>query len=497
MRLVSFLAVVFFITAASCKSTEEKEEKLARQYCGTCHSFPEPSLLSKDKWAFVMPEMALRMGVNMSLMMTQNEHDYDYVVETLPSSPMITLEDLESITNYYQREAPDSLTLPPDFASKELDQFDIKPLQLLKQRPTITMLRADTIQKAIWMSNRNSWLYKYNYNFKVLDSTRMGSPPSSMLFEEGHDPTIALLGIMDPNDQPKGSVGTLGIDLKFQTIVDSIKRPVYIDKADFNNDKLDDLVVCAFGNFGGALLVYENRGDGNYTRHEVYSLPGARKVVLKDFNNDGFADILAMLTQGDEQISLFTNAGSFRFRVATLLKFPPVYGSACFEITDFNKDGYWDIVYAGGDNADYSIVKKPYHGVRIFLNDGKNQFKESWFHQMYGCTMALPLDFDKDGDIDIAAIAFFPDYEKTPERGFVYFENNGGTLEPYTSPLASAGRWMLIEPADLDGDGYTDLMLSALNFQTYKPEELVERWAREPVDVLVLKNRGKNKGKNQ
>ena len=40
-------------------------EALARQYCVTCHLFPEPSLLDKKTWiSQVMPRMAIRMGLS-------------------------------------------------------------------------------------------------------------------------------------------------------------------------------------------------------------------------------------------------------------------------------------------------------------------------------------------------------------------------------------------------------------------------------------------------
>lgn len=482
------IAVTLIVTA-SCTTVEQKEELLAKQYCGTCHSFPEPALLDKKRWTYVMQQMGLRMGVDISLLSTLSEEDYPYVMQTLPANAMISHPDFEAIRNYYQREAPDSLTLPEIFAAKELDQFEVIPQQVLKQRPTISMLRADTVNKKLWVSNRRSMLYALDYNFNLTDSVKLASPASSILFTEP-GPLLAQMGIMDPNDQPKGIIGIVNSP-NFQPLIDSIKRPVFIEQADLNNDKLEDLVVCAFGNYGGALLVFENTGNGNYIRHNIIGLPGSRKVVLRDFNDDGLIDILALLTQGDEQISLFSNAGSFRFRITTLLRFSPVYGSSYFDLTDFNKDGHWDIVYTNGDNADYSITKKPYHGVRIFLNDGRNQFNESWFHPMHGSSMAVARDFDKDGDIDIAAISFFPDFEKTPERSFVYFENNDGTLEPYTTPTAIEGRWLLMEPVDIDSDGYLDILLSALDFDTGIPLEIRQAWTNKPVDVLVLKNKGK------
>jgi hypothetical protein len=484
----SFVSIVAVFLIISCTTKEQKEEILARQYCASCHAFPEPSLVDKETWTNVMPQMGLRMGIDMTPLSMLSEADYPYVILTLPESPMIRHDDFEAIARYYQREAPDSLTLPPDFVAKDLFQFEVIPHQLLKQRPTITMLRADTVNKELWLSNRRSVLYKYDYDLKRKDSIQLTSPASSVVF--GDQPLLTLMGIMDPNDQPRGSVGVLKDDV-FEAVIDSLKRPVFIETGDFNKDNLDDIVVCAFGNFGGALHVFENKGNGKYNQHTVSPLPGARKVVIRDFNNDDLVDILVMFSQGDEQISLYTNAGNFRFRVNTLLRFPPAYGSSYFDIVDFNKDGHWDIVYTNGDNADYSIIKKPYHGVRIFLNDGKNQFAQSWFYHLDGCSMAVARDFDKDGDVDIATISFFPDFARTPERTFVYFENSSGILEPYTTPVAAEGRWLLMEMFDIDADGYQDLLLGALDFYNGIPSETRERWLGKPVDLLVLKNKGK------
>lgn len=193
--------------------------------------------------------------------------------------------------------------------------------------------------------------------------------------------------------------------------------------------------------------------------------PGSRKINIRDVNGDGLQDVLALLTQGDERINLYLNKGNFEFNTITLLRFPAVYGSSYFELNDFNKDGHFDILYTNGDNSDYSTILKPYQGVRIFLNNGQQQFSESWFYPMNGASMAMANDFDQDGDLDIAAIAFFPDFERSPENGFLYFENQNGTFKSFTSPLSTSGRWLVMDAGDVDQDGDTDLILGALDFK--------------------------------
>src|SRR5205085_10544019 len=149
-------------------------------------------------------------------------------------------------------------------------------------------------------------------------------------------------------------------------------------------------------------------------------LPGAIKAYPYDYNKDGKTDILALFAQGEEGIFLYTNKGDGNFEEKRLIRFPALYGSSYFELADFNKDGYPDILYTCGDNADYSTIFKPYHGVYIFLNDKTNHFIQKYFFPINGCYKAIARDFDGDEDLDIATISYFPDFVHQPEDGFVY-----------------------------------------------------------------------------
>jgi len=482
------------VLLASCASKETKEARLAQQHCGSCHLFPEPALLDKQTWdKHVLPQMAFRMGLDLSPLMTLDPADAPFVIQALPGIDLVTQEEFESIRQYFLREAPDSLQAGPAFNSANLEQFEANALRLptFEGSPVISMITADTLSQKIWISTRQSQLLAYDYDWILRDSMQLSSPASSMLFRAGVSPLVSAMGIMDPNDQPKGQILRYNGQGNTELVADSLKRPVHVEEGDLNGDGKDDLVVCAFGNYGGELVVLENVDDG-YVPHVISFLPGARKVIVQDFNNDRRSDILVLFTQGDEQISLMTNAGNFNFRITTLLRFSPVMGSSYFEIADFNQDGNWDILYTNGDNADYSIILKPYHGVHIYLNDGRNQFKESWFHYMPGASKALARDFDKDGDLDIAAISFFPDFEKNPEQGFIYFRNDGNGFSPQTTPLGASGRWLVMDALDIDSDSDLDILLGALNFNDAIPRELSTQWVSKPVDILVLKNNQMN-----
>lgn len=417
--------------------------------------------------------------------------DLPTFLSTLPASPVVTEKEWEAICHYFEVNAPDSLSKATRKQPKELSQFAISKFQLPggRSNPLITLLEVDTAHENIFIGTRQSWLYKLDRNFVATDSFSLNSPPSYINFQNSPELHVSLMGIMDPNDQAKGEiVSMVNSTTKPTTLIDSIKRPVYFEKIDLNDDGREDFVVCAFGNFTGALLVYENTEKG-FVKKVINAQPGTRKVIVKDFNNDGLPDILALTSQADEKIVLFINQGNFNFKLKILLRFPPVYGSSYFDIADFNHDGLYDILYTNGDNADISIVLKPYHGVRIFTNTGHDKFNETWFYPMYGASEAVARDFDADGDIDIAAISFFPDFKNHYEDGFIYFENNNDQFIPHTTELAKSGRWLKITAADIDKDGDEDLLLGALDFRPMVPDSIYQHWMEEKTAVLILRNK--------
>lgn len=491
LKVKSILYVFGFLTGlslyfSSCKS---KEERLARTYCSICHLFPDPSLLDKKTWEkSVLPQMAFQMGFpDFEIMSEISQNDLTQVLQVIPKKPMVSEEEWNMIRNYYLTNAPDSLVVKNEIIDDTIKLFNVKRVQYVGDQ-LVTLLKIDTISKSIYVGSRSSKLYKLDNNFQTLDTILLDSPPS-WLTVSNETLYTTTLGIMDPNDQAKGRLISINNGNQTQ-LIDSLKRPVYFERVDLNNDNVMDYVICSFGNFTGDLSVYESTAGGT-RKHVLSHLPGARKIILHDFNNDNRMDILALITQGDEQIVLFTNHGKFNFSRNVLLKFPPVYGTSYFEIADFNSDGFPDILTVNGDNADYSNILKPYHAVRIFENNGKNSFNEVWSFNMPGASMAMARDFDQDGDLDIAAISFFPDFERYPERGLLYFENKGDyKFKPQTTKLANYGRWLVMETGDYDQDGDTDIIVGAMSFGGLGASKSnYNIWQQHSTSLLILENK--------
>jgi hypothetical protein len=257
--------------------------------------------------------------------------------------------------------------------------------------------------------------------------------------------------------------------------------------ADLDGNGTPDAVVCEFGHHTGSLSLY---ADGDPKRRTVLSpTPGARRTEVRDMDRDGRPDILALMAQGDERLSLFRNLGKGRFQEKVLLRFPPLQGLSHFELADFDGDGRLDVLMTNGDNWDYSAVRKPYHGIRIFLDKGSLDFKEAWFQPFYGASKAMAADMDGDGDLDISGISFYDD-PADPARGFLCLENLGGLhFRPWSVPAAGCGKWLTMEACDLDGDGRKDIVLGSYFHNAAEVARLSRKGVTEFPQALILMNR--------
>lgn len=481
----------------------KKGKELAAMYCQSCHLLPDPGLLNAASWEKgVLPAMGPRLGIfsHNGQYYASSKNDPDLNRHFYPTKPAMDEEDWQHIIDYYTSVSPDTLQGKDSLRQvhSNLPLFTIQSPARLAGVPITTFVLFDTLpgKRGIFSGDMNSRnVYRYNESLERVDSFRSVSPVVHI--DRQQEQIIACnIGVMNPNNGRYGSAMSIALGEDNKMKADSsvqffgLARPVQVSATDFNKDGIKDYLVCEFGNLEGALSWMEGKGNNRFEKHVLRSLPGSIKAYIRDVNKDGLPDIWVLFAQGDEGIFLFTNKGGGQFESEQKLRFPPVYGSSGFELVDFNGDGYEDILYTCGDNADYSAVLKPYHGLYLYLNDGHNQFKQAFFYPMFGCYKAIAADFDGDGDKDVAAISFFADYSRHPEQSFIYLDNRGDLhFEPWTIPGTDAGRWLSMDAGDINGDGKTDLILG--NF-SMAPSAIpgAAKWQQGP-PFLVLLNTGK------
>jgi hypothetical protein len=424
-----------------------------------------------------------------------------------PAAPVLSDENWWKIWEYYVQSAP-SKPLPPP-AHKEpqpkLDQFRVRKANLHSGAPMTCLVKIDPLERLIYVAD------SFSGNLAILDpaqnglkTVRLGSPAASLSFSEP-GLFVTLMGRMPPSEQAEGKVVLLNRDDPNTSLplLENLRRPTDTHLADFDGDGHLDLVVCSFGNRLGRFSWFQHVAVGKYDEHVLLARPGAVASIVRDIDGDDDLDILVLMAQAQEGLYLFRNTGNAQFRLEPIIEQHPAFGFSGFSLADLNGDGHLDIITANGDNGDLPLPNKAYHGIRIYLNDGKSKWNEAWFYPLEGAYKALASDFDGDGDLDIAAIAFYPDYEGGNPVSFVYLKNNtepaanGGTrktfdFEPFTFPESNAGRWMVMDANDIDGDGDTDIVLGSFVMGPTTipvPTAVRERWRSEGAGVLILENR--------
>jgi hypothetical protein len=472
----------------------EEGEQLAKRYCSTCHLYVPPEMLPIEIWEkSVLPNMAARLGVgdaNFNPYIGMDPEEISQVIRAniFPEKPLLSATDWQKIAAFYRSKAPAKLPQIPTDATKKdsLAGFSVQVLPFQKGKyPAITYAGFGSNPHEIFIGDKRRTFFRLTKGL-MTDSFRVESPVSDVVRSK-EALTLLQIGVLEPNDLAKGSIWQKNA-AGLTNLQRNLLRPVHLNIFDVNEDGKPDRIICQHGNYMGKLSWFENKGADKYEEHVLRQMPGARLTQIVDWNKDGKLDILALFAQGNEGIWVYLNLGKGKFEERKLLDFSPVFGSSYLEASDFNGDGWLDLLYTNGDNADLSAVLKPYHGVRIFLNDKKGNVKEHRFFPVNGASKALARDFDLDGDLDIACIAYFN--EPDQNEGFLYFENTGNlNFKISTMPEAQLGKWLVMDCADTDADGDLDLVIGSLVQRSLGNFRIDPQ--NPPPSIIILENQKK------
>ncbi|HEV8507274.1 MAG TPA: VCBS repeat-containing protein [Chitinophagaceae bacterium] len=418
----------------------------------------------------------------------------------------IPYEDWQKIVQYYIEEAPSQQPLqnrPPLRAFT--DRFTVSEGILKDVDPTTVYVKIDPGNQRIYTcSVFDSVFAVFDPRLNLLQKQNIHRTMVDMWFNNDlHLPgarngVLTNIGILYPNDARNGSIDSFHLTKNgklesLKTLSAEIPRPVQTTIADLDGDSKKDYLVCGFGNNKGEFY-YLKKTDSTPVKKPLILLPGAVKAYVDDFNKDGLPDIVVLMAQAQEGIFMFLNKGNGNFEKKELLRFPPIYGSSYFEMEDVNGDGLKDIIYTCGDNLDFTAdVLKNYHGVYIFLNKGNNKFEQLYFFPIHGCYKAIARDFDKDGDMDIITISYFPDYKNQLEESIVYLENKGSfNFTAYTVQEYDSGNWISMDAADVDGDGDDDIVIGSLWLISSSWKMKFKSKQKDKPAFLLLVNRTKD-----
>ncbi len=485
INIVYLLSIIGFTAVLSCTGESNQIEKV-KTHCGSCHLVPDPSHLYSDTWEKgVFPEMSnYYVWENTSTL-------YPYANKTFYNKKgQLPMDDetWTAILNYFK----DNASKDPIRSSMLPDQeiFDEEIINYLSSTtPQITaidideagVVRASTIRSGF----SHSGLYKFTLD-NLSDSiiTLQEDIVSQILPIEGDSLLLLDMGRIDPQDQPIGSVSAYNYqesEMRQTELIGQLKRPVYLSKY------ANDLIISEFGHVTGSVTRYSLDNIDN-DKQTLLALPGCYKSYI---TNDKMIVVCSQAHEGIYEIDLRDPD-----KKRAILTFPPEFGLSDMEVADMNGDGHMDIIMTNGDNADYSIQAKEYHGVRIFLNDGTGNYEESFFHPMYGASQVKVVDFNLDGNLDIIAASYFA---VDPDESVQILINNGNKKKdlgfiPSKVKFASKGLWIVMDTGDLDGDGDDDVVIGSnlIGPTEIKDEVFLNSLVENSIEFLVLLNRSKN-----
>ena len=231
--------------------------------------------------------------------------------------------------------------------------------------------------------------------------------------------------------------------------------------ADVNKDRLDDFFVCGASGQPGQLMIQTR--DGKFTLSDTTVFGAARHceevdAVFFDANNDGNPDLYVVsggnqFEDGNTSLAdhLYMNDGKGHFKHAESAIPQILKNKSCVTVADIDKDGDMDLFVGGLADAKQFGIPQPSY---LLLNDGKGNFSKADasvidLSSVGIVTSAVFADFNNDGWNDLAVTGEWMSVK-------IYMNNKGKFVA--TDIPSSTGLWQTITVADVNGDGFADIL---------------------------------------
>lgn len=225
---------------------------------------------------------------------------------------------------------------------------------------------------------------------------------------------------------------------------------------DFNSDGLPDIV---FTSTQGANKLYINRGDFKFTDVSAESGISATGmstgVLVGDFNEDGLDDIMLCNRHGRNQVLLNTGTGSFT-DATVALGLDAVDETTMALMVDFDMDGDLDLYILNMGSARRHGYLPKGTCDRLYRNDGSGKWTDvtaEYGISDYGYGLGIVAgDIDNDGAPEIF---IGNDFEV---RDYLLFFENGQFVDKGKTKLRHMSQFTMgTDIADLDNDGLPEI----------------------------------------
>ena len=264
--------------------------------------------------------------------------------------------------------------------------------------------------------------------------------------------------------------------------------------ADVDGDGALDVVYSAWnshlqGDAGRVSLYYKNDGKGSFSRTAnsfsptYYACP-----VFLDYDNDGNLDLFypgltdRNIDSLDKIVAhLYHNNGDGTFTEVNdnaAMGIAPIYNATdggrsrqWVDTGDYDRDGYTDIVvtgredYMGKDGYGRDVLMSDRRVTYLYRNVAGTCFEKvelpvngkSAFHALARGSVYMR-DMDNDGLLDVVSAG----YEANNGAMYIYWNNGDGTFSESSQRFCGAYDGACV-PADLDGDGLDDILVTGFS----------------------------------
>jgi hypothetical protein len=283
------------------------------------------------------------------------------------------------------------------------------------------------------------------------------------------DLVVASLGVLFPNNAKIGAVVVLENEgrlmFRRRVLVEGIARVADVRAGDLDGDGDLDLAVAAFGYHQGETRWLENRGQWRFESHVLQSLSGPINAEVADVDRDGDLDIVSLVSQEWEEIYVFVNDGRGAFTGRRIFGASNEdFGSSWITVVDLDRDGDADVLYSNGDAFDYAPPKgRVWNGVQWLENAGGLEFRYHRITDFPGASSPQAADLDADGDLDIAVVSAYNDWDRPDAQSFIWLQNDGRMRFSLRPVAATPTHLVTLAAGDIDGDERPDVVTGGLH----------------------------------